>query len=128
MLYIAFWYNKKYLCSDNRLPGKNGNNKEKITFLSKSIKIALFFVVRYNNNNNRNNGGLVPRGGRESSFPAIRSRHTRLRDGRKGDQKVIYNIGTEIIMLTSNLHNSTLRGRTEKSLMLDESSDRALSF
>ena len=27
--------------------------------------------------------------------------------------KVIYNIGTEILLPTSNLHNSTLRGRTE---------------
>ena len=27
-----------------------------------------------------------------------------------------YNIGTEILMLKRNLHNSTLRGRTEKSL------------
>ena len=43
-------------------------------------------------------------------------------------KKVIYNIGTEILMLTSNLHNSTLRGRTDKSLIPAETSHRALSF
>ena len=31
-------------------------------------------------------------------------------------KRVIYNIGTEILMLTSNLHNSALRGRAETSL------------
>ena len=36
-------------------------------------------------------------------------------------KKVIYNIGTEILLLTSNLHNSTLRGRTETSLSGNES-------
>ena len=43
-------------------------------------------------------------------------------------QKVIYNIWTEILLLTSNLHNSTLRGRTDKSLIPAETSHRALSF
>ena len=43
-------------------------------------------------------------------------------------RKVIYNIGTEILMLTSNLHNSTLRGRTEMLVYDPESSDRDLSF
>ena len=43
-------------------------------------------------------------------------------------KKVIYNIGTKILMLTSNLHNSTLRGRTEMLVYDPESSDRVLSF
>ena len=43
-------------------------------------------------------------------------------------KKIIYNIGTEILMLTLNLHNSTLRGRTEMLLYELESSDRALTF
>ena len=43
-------------------------------------------------------------------------------------KKVIYDVGTEILMPTSNLHNSTLRGPTEMILNADESSDRALSF
>ena len=42
-------------------------------------------------------------------------------------QKVIYNIGTELLMLTSNLHNSTLRDRTKMILCAPESSDRDLS-
>ena len=41
-------------------------------------------------------------------------------------KKVIYNIGTEILMLKRNLHNSTLRGRTEKSLSVPGSKFRAL--
>ena len=45
---------------------------------------------------------------------------------RRRYKKVIYNIGTEILMLKRNLHNSTLRGRTEKSLSVPGSKFRAL--
>ena len=44
------------------------------------------------------------------------------------NKKVIYNIGTEIIMPTSNLHNSTLRGPTETSLSGNYCKFYALSF
>ena len=43
-------------------------------------------------------------------------------------EKVIYDIGTEILMLTSNLHNSTLRGRTEKSLSANYTIFHGASF
>ena len=43
-------------------------------------------------------------------------------------QKVIYNIGTEILIFTSNLQNAAPRGRTEKLGRGPESSRRDASF
>ena len=52
---------------------------------------------------------LLPRGGNGGRAPGGRAP-----GGRVSKNK--YNIGTEILMLKRSLHNSTLRGRTEKSL------------
>ena len=41
-------------------------------------------------------------------------------------QKVIYNIGTEILMLQCNLHNSTQEAPTELSVCAEESLNRDL--
>ena len=49
--------------------------------------VVYYFLIneygRYNYNNNNNNNVLVPEGGRENPFPAIRPRHTQGRKKRR---------------------------------------------